>query len=174
MQGRPNFVVPSFVSTFLPPTPSVAPSLLECRGQASPHCAFLCTKCTCFTAVIRGCIRLFTRPTKTSEPDCIGQIHRTKRIAIVEIVQTHSDSDPQLFFYGRLVLTSTPKKPKRQIEDIGSWLEAFSVYCLVLTSSISMEGSPALPVADSMDLSPVHRPGVAGLRSGLPRAYSCN
>ena len=29
---------------------------------------------------------------------------------------------------------STPKKPKRRIEDIGSWLEAFSVYCLMLTS----------------------------------------
>ena len=27
MQGRPNFVVPSFVSTFSPPAPSVAPSL---------------------------------------------------------------------------------------------------------------------------------------------------
>ena len=39
-----------------------------------------------------------------------------------------------MLFDGQLVLTSTPKKPKRRIEDIGSWLEAFSVYCLVLTS----------------------------------------
>ena len=134
MQGRPNFVVPSFVSTFLPPTPSVAPSLLECRGQASPHCAFLCTKCTCFTAVIRGCTRLFARPTRTSEPDYIGQIRQTKRIALVEHRSNTLRLDPQLFFDGRLVLTSTPKKPKRRIEDIGSWLEAFAVYCLVLTS----------------------------------------
>ena len=29
---------------------------------------------------------------------------------------------------------SMPKKPMRQIEDIGDWLEAFSVYCLMLTS----------------------------------------
>jgi len=34
---------------------------------------------------------------------------------------------------GRLVLTS-PKKPKRHIEDISSWLEAFSVYSLILSS----------------------------------------
>ena len=40
----------------------------------------------------------------------------------------------QLLFDGRLVLTSTPKKPKRRIEDISTWLEAFSVYCLVLVS----------------------------------------
>jgi len=29
---------------------------------------------------------------------------------------------------------STSKKPKWQVVDIGSWLEAFSVYRLVLTS----------------------------------------
>jgi len=32
------------------------------------------------------------------------------------------------------VLTSSPKKPKRRIEDISMWLEAFSMYCLVLVS----------------------------------------
>ena len=42
--------------------------------------------------------------------------------------------EPQLYFEGRLVLTSTPKKPKRRIEDITSWLEAFSIYCLILAS----------------------------------------
>ena len=31
-------------------------------------------------------------------------------------------------------MTSTPKKPKRQIEDISGWMEAFSVYCCVLTA----------------------------------------
>ena len=112
-------------------------------------------------------------------PKLVSQIVSGKFIELSELLSSKSFKHTparilNCFFYGRLVLTSTPKKPKRQIEDIGSWLEAFSVYCLVLTSSISMEGSPALPVADSMDLSPVHRPGVAGLRSGLPRACSCN
>ena len=72
-------------------------------------------------------------------PKLVSQIISGKFVELSEllssnIVQTHSDSDPQLFFDGRLVVTSTPKKPKRQIEDIGSWLEAFAVYCLVLTS----------------------------------------
>ena len=34
----------------------------------------------------------------------------------------------------RLLLTSTPKKLKRCVGDITIWLEAFSVYCLILSS----------------------------------------
>ena len=32
------------------------------------------------------------------------------------------------------MLTSLLKKPKRRIKDISTWLEAFSIYCLVLVS----------------------------------------
>ena len=39
---------------------------------------------------------------------------------------------PQLLFDGCLVLTSPPKKPKLHIEDISTWSEAFSVYCLII------------------------------------------
>lgn len=45
-----------------------------------------------------------------------------------------NEPEPQLLFDGRLVLTSTPKKLKRRVDDIISWLEAFLVYRLVLTS----------------------------------------
>ena len=45
-----------------------------------------------------------------------------------------SEPEPQLLFNGPLVLTSTPKKAKRRIKDIATWMEAFSVYSLVLTS----------------------------------------
>ena len=44
------------------------------------------------------------------------------------------EPEPQLLFDGRLMLTSTPKKPKRRVDDITSWLEAFSIYCLILSS----------------------------------------
>jgi len=52
----------------------------------------------------------------------------------INIDQLQSDSEPQLVFDGRLVLTSTPKKPQKRIEDISGWMEAFSVYCCVLTA----------------------------------------
>ena len=45
-----------------------------------------------------------------------------------------SEPEPQLLFDGRLVLTSPPKKPKRPIEEIATWLEAFYIYCLILVS----------------------------------------
>ena len=45
-----------------------------------------------------------------------------------------NEPEPQLLFDGRLILTSTPKKLKRHVDDIISWLEAFSVYCLILNS----------------------------------------
>lgn len=35
-------------------------------------------------------------------------------------------------FDGRLVLTPTPKKPKRQITDIVTWLEAFTIFSFIL------------------------------------------
>lgn len=37
-------------------------------------------------------------------------------------------------FDGRFVFTSTPKKAKKRIEDIVSWMEAFSIFSLVLTT----------------------------------------
>ena len=39
-----------------------------------------------------------------------------------------------MLFDGHLVLTSTLKKAKRCIVDIATWMEAFSIYSLVLTS----------------------------------------
>ena len=38
-----------------------------------------------------------------------------------------AEPEPQLLFDGRLVLSSTPKKPKYRVE-----VEAFSVYCLIM------------------------------------------
>ena len=46
-----------------------------------------------------------------------------------------SDPEPHLMLDGRLVLTVHPKKQRRQIEDITSWTEAFTVFSLVLMSS---------------------------------------
>lgn len=44
------------------------------------------------------------------------------------------DNDPQLLFDGRVMLTATSKKPKKHIEDIISWIEAFSIYTWILSS----------------------------------------
>ena len=50
------------------------------------------------------------------------------------IVPPEPEPEPRLVFNGRLVLTSPPKRPKQRIKHIATWLEAFSIYCLILES----------------------------------------
>ena len=49
-----------------------------------------------------------------------------------------NEPEPQLLFDGRLVLESTPKKAKRCIGDIMTYIEAFAFYSLVLTSHLPL------------------------------------
>lgn len=53
----------------------------------------------------------------------------------VELNELLNEPKPQLRFDGRLVLTSTPKKLKWQVDDITSWLEAFQCIALLFLSS---------------------------------------
>ena len=67
----------------------------------------------------------------------VSQIVAGKFVELHELLSTNlvlNEPEPQLLFDGRLVLTSTPKKPKRRVDDITSWLEAFSIYYLILSS----------------------------------------
>ena len=48
---------------------------------------------------------------------------------------TMPEQEPQLWFNGQLVLSHTPKKRKRPITHIASWMEAFSIFYLILCSS---------------------------------------
>ena len=52
----------------------------------------------------------------------------------VELNELLNAPKPQLRFDGWLVLTSTPKKLKWQVDDITSWLEAFQCIALFLSS----------------------------------------
>ena len=134
-QGRPNFVVPSFVSTFAPPIPAL--------GTSSSHT-------TIGTASLAlGGVSSLAQPSLLHQPFVVGlgfspipaklisQIVAWKFVELNELLSVNivsTECEPQLLFDGRLVLTSPPKKPKRHIEDISSWLEAFSVYSLILSS----------------------------------------
>ena len=69
----------------------------------------------------------------------VGQIVAGKFVELNELSSSNivlNEPEPQLLFDGRLVLTSTPKKAKRCIEDIMAQMEAFSIYSLVLTSHL--------------------------------------
>ena len=137
-QGRPNFIVPSFVSTFSAPLVSsvaCSPSSIA-TGLSSSIPSSLPVP------PLPALQQSFVLPPGYSPvpPKLVNQIVSNKFVDFSDLLsknmeQSQSDnSDPQLYFDGRFYLTSTPKKPKRLIDDISSWLEAFSVYCCVLTA----------------------------------------
>ena len=67
----------------------------------------------------------------------VSQIISGKFIDLAELLSDNlrdNETEPQLLFDGRLVLTSTSKRPKRSIDDITAWSEAFSIYSFILAS----------------------------------------
>ena len=67
----------------------------------------------------------------------VSQIISGKYINLEDLLPENisaQEPEPQLMFDGRLVFSPAPKKPKRQIADIVTWLEAFSVLSLILGS----------------------------------------
>ena len=61
----------------------------------------------------------------------VSQVVAGKFVELHELLPSNivlTEPDTQLLFDGRLVLTSPPKKPKPRIEEISTWLEAFSIY----------------------------------------------
>ena len=130
-QGRPSYVVPSFISTF--PISSPAVSLPSCAFGTSSSASV--SSLSSLPALQQPFV---VGPGFSPIPaKLVGQIVAGKFIDLSELLSSNiasAEPEPQLYFEGRLVLTSTPKKPKRRIEDITSWLEAFSIYCLILAS----------------------------------------
>ena len=130
-QGRPRYVVPSFISTF--PISSPAVSL--------PSCAFGTSSSASVSSL--SSLPVLQQPFVVGPgfspipAKLVGQIVAGKFVDLSELRSSNiasAEPEPQLYFEGRLVLTSTPKKPKWRIEDITSWLEAFSIYCLIVAS----------------------------------------
>ena len=67
----------------------------------------------------------------------VSQITAGKFVNLEDLLAENippNEYEPQLWFDGRLVLSHTPKKPKRQISDITLWMEAFSIFYLILCS----------------------------------------
>ena len=81
---------------------------------------------------VHGWPWVFAIPVKLVSQIVAGKFVEQNELLSVNIVST--ESEPQLLYNGRLVLTSTPKRPKQHIEDTSSWLEAFSVHSLILLS----------------------------------------
>ena len=131
--GRP-VLVPSFVNTFAVPTMSSlslpASSLAPCASSFSLGLSAPLVSPSLQQPFIIG-------PGFSPVPyKIVSQIVAGKFIDLAELFSVNlreSESEPQLVFDGRIVLSST-KRPKRKIDDILAWSEAFSISSLILAT----------------------------------------
>ena len=134
-QGRPAFVIPSFISTFVPPTPLLVSSRACSVAAFSPQSVVLTPSAANPAPILHQpfVVSLEFSPI----PEKIDtQIVSRKFVEFDELLSTNivlTEPEPQLLFDGRFVLTSGPKKFKCRIDDIATWMEAFSAFMLVLS-----------------------------------------
>ena len=162
--GRPNnFVVPTFVSTFSAPIPSLTLSAsFSTVNAAFPSSAISATPLAPLPVLHQ---QFVVGPGFSPVPEkLVSQIVAGKFVELHELLPSNivlTEPEPQLLFDGHLVLTSPPKKPERRIEDISTWLEAFCLlpYHRVILPS-SLERSPAVSTPDTPHISPVLQSGL--------------
>jgi len=137
-QGRNiPIVLPSFVSTFNAPASALASASAHATGSFSlPSEAFLAPHAKSSTLADGPFV---VGPGFSPVPGkLVSQILRGTFVDLSELLSANlvsSDPEPHLMLDGCLVLTAPPKKQHRQIEDITSWTEAFTIFSLVVTSS---------------------------------------
>ena len=132
-QGRnASVVVPSFVSTFNAPVPALASSAAHAFSGVAASLPSSNLNPLAEQPFVVG-------PGFSPVPaKLVTQILSGKFVDLADLLASNmvnSEPEPQLLLDGRLVLTTPPKKSRRRIEDIATWTEAFTVFCLVLTSS---------------------------------------
>ena len=138
--GMSCSAVPAFLSTFCMPSTRTSPvvsaplvaSVVPGTGFGASLTGQLSSSLDQFFVVGPGYSPV--------PPKLVNQILAGKYIDLSELLSQNllqAQAEPQLLFDGRLVLTSTGKKPRRRIEDIITWAEAFTVYMLVLASTFA-------------------------------------
>ena len=132
-QGRnASVVVPSFISTFNAPVPALASSAAHAFSGVAASLPSSNLNPLAEQPFVVG-------PGFSPVPaKLVTQILSGKFVDLADLLASNmvnSEPEPQLLLDGRLVLTTPPKKSRRRIEDIATWTEAFTVFCLVLTSS---------------------------------------
>ena len=136
-QGRPNFIVPSFVATFATPrSPILSTSITAGASVPVPL-----SDSTLAANLPSGPLLqqpfvvgpgFSPIPAKTVSQIVAGKYVDLGDLLSVNIVQTEPES--QAFLDGRLVFLPSAKKQRRRIEDIVTWSEAFTIFTLILTS----------------------------------------
>ena len=129
-QRRPDFVVPAFVSTFAPLIPAVTSST---NTAAVTPLSLSGISSLVQTPILH---QLFVvSPGFSPVPaKLVSQVMAGKFVELNELLSANLVLNEPRASIAVLVLTPTPENLKWWVDDITSWLEAFSVYCLILSS----------------------------------------
>ena len=130
VQGRPNhsLVVPSFVSTFAPPSmSSFVPSAIATNVGSSQSQAIR-DVASCPVGQLASLLHqpfvvgpgFSPMPAKIVAQIVVGKYMDLSDLLAANLQLQQKDSEPQLLFNGRLVLTSHPKRQRHKIEDIAA------------------------------------------------------
>jgi len=129
--GRPiPLVVPTFVSTFTAPVPAIVSSSGHALSGVSAQLPSIVNSLAEQPFVVGP--GFSPVPAKLVSQICSGKFVDLSELLAANLVS--SETEPQLMLDGRLVFSAPPKKPRRRIEDITTWTEAFTVFSLVLSS----------------------------------------
>ena len=138
-QGRPtlsaSMVVPSFVSTFAMPallSSVCSTSVLSLLSGATHDVADRSNVAAHMDQSFVVGPGFSPVPAKLVAQIVAGKYIDLSDLLAANLVQ--KEPEPQLLLDGRLVLTSQPKKQRRRIDDITLWMEAFSIFSLILVS----------------------------------------
>ena len=123
----PDFVVPAFVSTFAPLIPAVTSST---NTAAMTPLSLSGISSLVQTSILH---QLFVvSPGFSPVPaKLVSQVMAGKFVELNELLSANLVLNEPRASIAVLVLTPTPKNLKWWVDDITSWLEAFSVYCLI-------------------------------------------
>lgn len=129
-EGR-SIVVPTFVNTFASSVPvsSLASSLATSVSASVTPRSSTATLLEQPFVVGPGFSPI---PHKLVQQITSGKFVDLSDLMAANLIE--SENEPQLFLDGRVVFTSTNKRNRRRIEDIVSWIEAFTIYSQVLTA----------------------------------------
>ena len=163
LPGRPiqslSPVVPSFVSTFANPSMSVS-NLASAFNLLSGATRDVADRPAVPASPVVDQPFVLGPGFSPVAAKLVAQIVAGKYVNLSELLAVNlvqKDLEPQLLLDGRLVLTSQPKKQRRRIDDIASWMEAFAIFSLILVSSFPppLARSNAISAFDPADLSPL-------------------
>ena len=137
--GRPfsSFVVPSFISTFTAPVMSVSSLAMSAASSLFGASHDLAVAGTVQPSPIVDQPFVIGPGFSPVPIKLVSQIVAGKYIDLSELLPANlqlKEPEPQLMLDGRLVLTSQPRKPRRRIDDIATWSEAFAIFSLVLVT----------------------------------------